>query len=165
MTYKNYEVKLSNQQISNLADVFAEVTQYTPGEDLIKYVKCLGGKIKYDNSHLDAWGSGIKVNGPRDFTIYLTTYIPEMYDNFLIAHCLGHYVLHSLLGKKCLETEHRKTIDTFEKEANSFASEFLMPKKIINEMYKEPKDIDKLMDYFNVPLKDISSRLKILKKN
>ena len=161
--YKCFEVHLSNSSISSIADTFASATKFSPGDDLTEYVKRLGGKIIYDDSHLDAWGSGIKVNGPKDFTIYLTTFIPEIYDNFLIAHCLGHFVLHSILGKKHLKTDDRKEIDGFEKEANSFASEFLMPKKVITKMYKEDKDLSKLTEYFNMPLRYIDARLSQLK--
>ena len=76
---------------------------------------------------------------------------------------LGHFVLHSILGKKHLETDDRKEIDGFEKEANSFASEFLMPKKVITKMYKEDKDLSKLTEYFNMPLRYIDARLSQLK--
>jgi Zn-dependent peptidase ImmA (M78 family) len=94
------------------------------------------------------------------FQMYIT---PKKTVHFLIAHCLGHFVLHSILGKKHLETDDRKEIDGFEKEANSFASEFLMPKKVITKMYKEDKDLSKLTEYFNMPLRYIDARLSQLK--
>lgn len=68
-------------------------------------------------------------------------------------------MLHSQLGKYKLETETRHRIDSFEKEANSFACQFLMPKDKVLSMYKDNNNLFTLAEYFNVPLSHIVSRL------
>ncbi len=64
---------LSRNQIYELAEKFAEVTSYTPGEtDIIDYVeKQLHGKIEYTDTPKDSAGGSISVTSRDNFTIFL----------------------------------------------------------------------------------------------
>ncbi len=149
---------LNNEQISKIADSFAEATNYKPGKtDIISYVKeNLNGLIKYTDDKLDSSGGSIRVyekntNPENPFIIYLSRATSSKRDIFTIAHELGHYVLHSRLGAIPLEANRSQERNTVEREANSFAAAFLMPENQIKQKYKEFNgDIARLTKTFNV---------------
>lgn len=146
---------LSRKQIHILAELFAEKTSYIPGvTDIIDYVKKqLHGKIEYTDSPKDSVGGSISVNSQKDFTIYLSKATSHKRDVFTIAHELGHYFLHSQLGKIKINARRSDDIDEAEKEANSFAAAFLMPEDRVRKLFSEKDgNISALADAFKVSL-------------
>ena len=79
---------LSRTQIYELAEKFAEVTSYTPGEtNIIDYVENqLHGKIEYTDTPKDSVGGSISVEEREKFTIFLSKATSHKRDVFTIAH-------------------------------------------------------------------------------
>lgn len=111
-----------------------------------------------------------KVSGMMDFksnTIYVNDLEAYTRNNFTIAHELGHYFLHRDLYLECpdkYEVLYRTPINYFEnsdieKEANTFAANLLVPKKILDEYY-EIATIQSLAKLFVVSEEVIGFRLK-----
>lgn len=152
---------LSRNQIYELAEKFAEVTSYTPGEtDIIDYVeKQLHGKIEYTDTPKDSAGGSISVTSRDNFTIFLSKATSPKRDVFTIAHELGHYFLHSRLGEVKIKANRSEDIDEAEREANTFAAAFLMPAEKVEKLYKEKEgNISALAEAFNVSLSAMNWR-------
>jgi Zn-dependent peptidase ImmA (M78 family) len=90
---------------------------------------------------------------------------------FIIAHEIGHYILHyetEESGGMYAHRENRKGKDKKENEADFFAACLLMPKKSFKERYDElkRKDVKKsdiellLQNYFNVPKESVERRIE-----
>lgn len=118
----------SKDEIDSIAEQMANTLNFLPGGDLESLVKRLGGKIHYED--LDSWdnsgGGSLIVKGKKDFDIFISNFTGPLRDRFTIAHELGHYILHSEIGKKKI-TVARHGSDRLEWEANWFAAGFLMP--------------------------------------
>lgn len=160
-------INLNRAQISHLAELFAEKTQYIPCEtDIFDYVKTkLNGEIRYSDAHSDSVGGFIEVKNKEDFTIYLSQITSKLRDVFTIAHELGHYVLHSKIGQIPITANRSNDIDNAEREANTFAASFLMPEKLVREYAKDCKSISELAKKFKVSLTTMTWRCRNLNIN
>ena len=82
---------------------------------------------------------------------------PEVRIRFTLAHEMGHV---------CMEHEHmvideyQTDSSVFEKEANIFAGEFLVPKEALSEALKKMRDPKELARFFNVSREVILIRLQ-----
>jgi len=141
---------LTKEKVHALGERVAAKLGYQPGEALEPIVTRLGGKIEVvpDFAHLSDTGS-MEVRGEGDFTIYLSPYTGQMRDRFTIAHELGHYVLHSRLGKKRIHIAREGSGRT-EWEANWFAAGFLMPAAIFRQKRGEGASDGELALFFQV---------------
>ncbi len=93
---------------------------------------------------------------------------------FTVAHELGHYMLHAhLIGEglddnKAYRSEasgnfHNRAIKKqHETEANRFAAQILMPKKMIEKRAKSGKTVQELAECFKVSAAAMEIRLKTL---
>jgi hypothetical protein len=129
----------SRETISHLAETFADVLGLKPGEEVSPIVeRGLNGRIVYlDWPDWRAKGADtIEVRGPGDFTIYLCRIGGLLNNRFSIAHELGHYVLHSTLGKVPLTAQNNGEDETAEWEADCFAAALLMPRKEFRRQWK-----------------------------
>lgn len=98
------EAKASNlprSDIERIADKVRKVVGYQPGDELIPIIKRIGGQVEFIDLHkwLDDHCATIEVRGKRDFAIRLSRVGGLLRNRFSLAHELGHYVLHSQLGK------------------------------------------------------------------
>jgi hypothetical protein len=116
----------SRSKVQDFAAGVARKLGYKAGAPLEPIVEKLGGKIRVAPEEIGAGTGFIDVRGPSDFVISLSPYSGEKRDRFTISHELGHYVLHSLLGKKPVVI-YRDGTGRLEWEANWFAAGFLMP--------------------------------------
>ncbi|NBU84160.1 MAG: ImmA/IrrE family metallo-endopeptidase [Sphingomonadaceae bacterium] len=117
----------SEEQIGGVAEEVARKLGYKPGSDITAFVKReLGGTVDVDDWREPAPTGEIQVRGPGDFTIWLSPYTAPARDTFTIAHELGHYFLHSKIGKRPIEVK-REGNNRLEWEANCFAAAFLLP--------------------------------------
>ena len=162
------EIKPSNlgrSQIEELAEIFANRTGFIPCKtDIYKYVKSLGGKFNYTFDNLDSNGGSINVVDAHNFTINLSHATSPKRDIFTIAHELGHFVLHSKLGKIKIKAQRSADTNDAEREANSFASAFLMPKDLVKEQFKIlDGNISDMAELFNVSILAMTWRCKNLK--
>jgi hypothetical protein len=115
-------------RIQEFAARIASAWGYKPGGDLIELVKSLGGQVKVGKIEEVLTTGSITVDGPGDFLISLSPLSGFRRSRFTVAHELGHYVLHSQLGKKRISVQ-RDGSGPVEWEANWFAAGFLMPEK------------------------------------
>lgn len=153
---------LSKAQIKELARHFSKLISFNPKENnLRECVEKLGGKIVFDNSKIGSIGGSITVNGRNNFTIYLSTITSKRRNNFTIAHELGHYVLHSMLGENKLEAKRDDSENSLaEIEANYFAAELLMPES--NLKSEEQDDNVELAKIYDVSVPAMNWRRKLL---
>lgn len=127
----------SEAQIGAVAEETAKAFGYIPGSDITDFVqKALGGTVEVDDWRDPAPTGMIQVRGPGDFTIWLSPYTAPARDTFTIAHELGHYFLHSRMGKLQIEVK-REGSNREEWEANCFAASFLLPEKTFRKAWQE----------------------------
>jgi hypothetical protein len=72
-------------------------------------------------------------NGTRGTLVISDRLTDLVFRRFSIAHELGHFVLRHPTAP--IKAGHRKTDRNYEAEANAFASELLMPEKLVREKY------------------------------
>ncbi|HSI84357.1 MAG TPA: ImmA/IrrE family metallo-endopeptidase [Candidatus Methylacidiphilales bacterium] len=126
----------TKSQVQDFAAKVARGLGYRPGQNLEEIVKSLGGKIvKGDIFNTQDTGS-ITVDGPKQFTIYLSPLSSERRSRFTIAHELGHYVIHSRMGRipVCVPRDGTGQVEA---EANWFAAGFLMPEDEFRQKHSE----------------------------
>ncbi len=115
-------------QIFGVAERYAKTVGFLPGDRIEPLVGRLGGTLQY-LAALDSVGAvdgSLFVEGPENFRIVVSAFTGPERDRFTIAHELGHYVLHSAMGKTRIRAA-RFGSDRVEWEANWFAAAFLMP--------------------------------------
>lgn len=140
----------TKKSVEDLASEIAEKLGYSPLVDIGQIVARLGGRIA-NTDWFSAQNSGsIEVRGPNDFTINLSPLSGDCRSRFTIAHELGHYVLHSRLGRKPIKAE-RNGSGRVEWEANWFAAGFLMPEKEFRQKKQtEGFGVARLAEHFGV---------------
>lgn len=153
---------LSKSDVDKYASEAAELLKLRPGGDLGKVVRALGGRIHFENPFFSDFEEGtIFVHGPDDFDIVLSSLASERRDRFTIAHELGHYLLHSKLGKHPLVATRSGT-GRSEWEANWFAAGLLMPASIFIDAVKSGASVALLADRFLVSAAAVEVRKKSL---
>jgi predicted transcriptional regulator len=153
---------LPRKTVENLASKIAKRLQLSPGEDLSPIVEKLGGRIKVRSWREGREDGAIHVEGPGDFTIFLSPYTGPFRDRFTIAHELGHYFLHSLFGEKKIKI-NREGSDPTEWEANWFAAGFLMPTDSFQEEWNNfGGNVEAMAARFNVSTQTIKIRANVL---
>jgi len=149
------------QEIEQLAAMVAEKLGFSPGDDLDEAVNKLGGKFTYLDTEEYFFRGGtarIVVDGPKDFTISLHRSGGIFNNRFATAHELGHYILHSQLGKIPIKATHSEgSLAPEEWEATVFAAAFLMPAPKFREMAMGRKlSTYDLSAYFMVSLEAVT---------
>ncbi len=81
----------------------------------------------------------------------------------VMAHELGHAVLHNSDSAFFLHDHTFYARGRFEKEANSFAAELLIDTSIIDELYIDDYSINQLSLFYSVPIDFIKIKFNILK--
>lgn len=132
--------KLPREKIMSIGEQVAEAFSYTDDFNIERVVDELGGRIVLNDfwDNLARTGS-LEVTSLRDFDIFIPNHTTHERDRFTIAHELGHYILHYLpnVGP---QTDSPFRIDRYgnsaiEREANLFASAFLMPERQFRDAY------------------------------
>jgi hypothetical protein len=156
---------LPKGQIEQIATRISAWASYQAGRDNIQdVVKKLGGEVAYLG--WEDWlvhdRDTIVVNGPGVFTIRLLGVDGPLRNHFTIAHELGHYVLHSRLGKVAPLIAGRKGSTRVEWEANWFAASLLMPEEAFRKAAQTGCSILELAARFNVSVEAAEVRRKVL---
>lgn len=134
--------QLPREKIMSIGEEVAKAFSYTNDFNIERVVEELGGRIVlndfWDNS---ARTGSLEVNSLRDFEIFIPNHTNHERDRFTIAHELGHYILHYLpnVGP---QANSKFQIDRYgntaiEREANLFASAFLMPEGQFREAFDQ----------------------------
>jgi hypothetical protein len=153
----------SKSAIEDFAVVAARHVGFFPGERIDPIVTNLGGQLVYQemDDWLESESGSIVVRGVRDFTIYLSEFTGPLRDRFTIAHELGHYFLHSEMGKNPIRVA-RNGSTRVEWEANWFAASFLMPADVFREAAKRSTSSQYLAARFLVSVSAAEVRKKSL---
>ncbi|MCA3006429.1 MAG: ImmA/IrrE family metallo-endopeptidase [bacterium] len=152
----------SKADIDAYAERSATSLGLTPGGDLVPIIQQLGGRIHYrSGDEADGDPNTIYVHGPNEFDIVLPVYSTPRRDRFTIAHELGHYFLHSWMGKRPLQAT-RLGSDRAEWEANWFAAGLLMPRQEFTAAKREGLSIDALAQRFGVSPEAARVRCKVI---
>lgn len=72
--------------------------------------------------------------------------------NFIIAHELGHAILHTKLNTPYLKKNTLYSIDKIEKEANRFAVELLLPDSCIYDLKNNSMSIYETATTYGIPV-------------
>lgn len=116
------------------------------------------------NEKIDAFSTSVKVNnGSIVHFIDVLETKSQSRINFDIAHELGHIILHKGLKKE----QYSAYFNKIEKDANRFASAFLMPEsnaydKLCNLIAFKPRFFIPVANYFNVSIQAAVHRAKDL---
>jgi len=146
-------LNISKRDVYRLADECAKKFEYSPADDLFKFISDFNGDVHFLDvlEHSDIHGTiFVHEKGAEQtaFDIILPSFTGPLRDRFTIAHEFGHYVLHYLLKQEeqaagCMATRRdgdKALIPRLEWEANWFASGFLMP---TSELKRLAADLDK----------------------
>lgn len=95
--------------------------------------------INSKSEKVDAFGSQTKVNGKEYYCILIDQDNNSFYrQQFSLAHELGHWILHSKsINPQELDPQEYRDL---ERQANTFASNFLLPEKAFSEDIKGQED-------------------------
>jgi hypothetical protein len=128
---------LSYEEISKLAEDVAVVLNFKAGDPIESIVERLGGTIEYYPLEVRNPVT-IKVENNSKFILKLPQIIFLLHKRLSIAHEIGHFILHSQLGKYQIEAYRiAKSIDDeVEYEANLFARHFLVTDDELLEFIK-----------------------------
>ncbi|HEC2171897.1 TPA: ImmA/IrrE family metallo-endopeptidase [Staphylococcus delphini] len=117
-----------------------------PIEDMLEVVELMGivaVKFGYDEDKVDAFSATTLLNGKKYFSIVTGNPRSFYRQQFSLAHELGHWILHNDYIPEELSKEEYKEM---EKEANEFASAFLLPKESFsNDLRNITINIDNLL--------------------
>lgn len=151
----------SRSDVQQFGSKAAKSLGYTPGSDIEVIVKKLGGDITVSDWESARNTGSITVKGPKNFTISLSPLSGERRSRFTIAHELGHYMLHSQLGKIPISVR-RDGSGRVEWEANWFAAGFLMPEEEFKARQSEGYGDAELAEYFGVSVAAVQVRQSTL---
>ncbi len=161
---KPLPANLSRNAIEKVAGLFAERHGFVASDaakgDLGALVKRLGGKLETSSGGSDG---ELDLTKEGEFTLWISPYTSWRRDRFTIAHEIGHYVLHCMMGKHRGFVIQRSGSDLLEKEANLFAAALLMPEEEFRAKFAEGLNSDQLATHFQVSLDAVEVRKKILK--
>lgn len=155
---------LDKKQIRIEAENFFYKLGLKPGENLVSVVK---DKLNSTVVRLDrdTWVSNPEtsiVYGPNNFEIMVGPYATQERERYIIAHELGHYVLHSQYGKIPIRAT-REGSGRVEWEANWFAMGFLMPENEFRAVWERTEgSIILVAAHFDVAFKACEVRAKAL---
>src|SRR4051812_27441329 len=94
-----------------------------------------------DNMTSETAGMIVKggITSPSGYTIYIRAADNPRRKRFTLAHEVGHYVLHrDLIGDGLIDDAmyRSKLGDPYERQANRFAADLLMPAAVVRGMYR-----------------------------
>lgn len=93
----------------------------------------------------------------RNGIICLNTIYSEEHQKYVLAHEIGHYLLHKKLNIKFLQCSTFYSKDKFEKQANMFAAEYL----ISDELLEQYTTIDELSQMEGIPKEIVKLKFEI----
>lgn len=152
----------TQKQVQAFAADAAKKLGYTPAMELQEIVAKLGGRITDDHWDSPNATGQIEVHGERNFTIRLSPFSGGNRRRFTIAHELGHYILHTKLGKIAPVTIPRDGTGRLEWEANWFAAGFLMPAAEFRRLTKLGWNDAELSRHFDVSMAAVEIRRAVL---
>jgi predicted transcriptional regulator len=156
----------TQRQVQDFAADAAAKLGYKPGGDIEDVVMRLGGRIEHSDWNPTRQTGYLEAYGPQNFLIALSPYASHRRSRFTIAHEIGHYALHTRLGRLA-SPEKPLRIDRagggrMEWEANWFAAGFLMPAEVFRSQRQAGLNDLQLADYFDVSVAAVAIRREVL---
>lgn len=132
-----------------------------PVKDIFTLLENNGIVIIEDDSDLDEFDGVSFVSDNGNLIIIVNKNMPNDRKRFTVAHEFGHLIMHNIEKGNYLIDDNRD----IEKEANAFASEFLMPEDGIRNQLKDLRlsDLGALKQYWLTSMASIIYRAKDLK--
>lgn len=133
------------------------------GENLLRHI-CYEYNILIEQHYFRSgsfnamlWSTG------GQYTVLINAELPHTRWNFTLAHEIGHWFLHRNMRTsfQCTRPWGR-TYDPIEREANAFAAELLMPRKLILGWIASGRDAKKIAREFRVSEEAVKYRIKEL---
>jgi Zn-dependent peptidase ImmA (M78 family) len=152
----------TKDEVQKFASDAAKKLGYSAGGDIEKIIEGMGGKVKRTDWASARETGSLEVTGEEDFTIYLSPYSGERRARFTMAHELGHYILHSDLGKHPIVIKRDGENNRIEWEANWFAAGFLMPSAEFKKLAGKGWSDAELGEHFDVSEAAVEIRRKAL---
>ena len=163
---------LSPSEIRSLAEKVSKILGYAPGSDLGTLFTAIKGRIEIHQDPGDTFDnsveipSSIEINQDGSFVIWLSPWLFPLQERVAIAHELGHFILHSKVGKIPLTAHYTPGAENeqAEFEAQEFAAAFLLPEPMLRAAITEETGNDALSvaAYFMVPVQLAMTRMEQL---
>jgi Zn-dependent peptidase ImmA (M78 family) len=166
----------TNKDIERLATMMRESLMPENGDTQLHHNHLLrqltertGGKIVVaeDPTEQEAEGGSLVIQGPKDYTIFLSPYTSPLRDTFTIGHEIGHYVLHYWPKRDEIPTPvwfTRYGTGLVEWQANRFAAALLMPEALFRKEWEAMShDRPLLAGRFGVSQPAVETRAKSLR--
>ncbi len=138
---------------------------YVTGGSMPDAAEAAGARLHYRGlSDMGAAHGSVFIHGPNDLDVVLPDFTSPVRDQFTIAHELGHYVLHCVLGAERPIIAHRlpESRTETEWEANAFAAAFLMPEGEFRAAASRRADARYLASRFWVSRRAAEVRMRVL---
>jgi len=155
------DIEGTAKEIRDLLDL-----EENPINDVIEVAELLGitaVKFNYDEMKVDAFSSMSEINEKEYFVIVTGNTRSFFRQQFSLSHEIGHWLLHRDINPQELDKDEYKDM---EKQANNFASAFLLPKESFTADFKKlPVNLEnllKLKQKWNVSMAAIIERSKQL---
>jgi predicted transcriptional regulator len=136
--------------------------------DLEKIISALGLVLQYDGSLPPSIAGKIMrdTHAHAGFKIVVNSNDNPRRQRFTLAHEIGHYVLHRDLIREDVVDDalYRSSAlsEGYERQADQFAGQVLLPAQRVREAWKETKALSVLAQRFNVSDAALRIRLKEL---
>lgn len=111
-------------------------------------------------TNLDEDVRGFYQHFQRNRLIYINGSLPEYDQNIVCAHELGHAVLHTKLNILFLENNTCCIKNRYEREANNFAAELLIPDNILSQ-YPNYFNLEQIAASVGLPVELLKLKFKI----
>ena len=93
--------------------------------------------------------------------IHLNTNLEENFSRFVLAHELGHAILHEKLNLMFLETNTFDLKDKYERQANIFAAELLLDDTLKNIYYESNCTVNEIACIEKVPVELVKYKFNL----
>lgn len=134
-------------------------------DDPFKLCEDLGIKLLYFSfgTVIDAV-KGFYLENKRIKTITINSDLPYVVQRFIVAHELGHAILHRKYGVYAFhEAGLFDESSRFEKEANMFAAEFLLDDDDVLQSLNEDNTFFTVAANFNIPMELLDFKFRMMK--
>jgi Zn-dependent peptidase ImmA (M78 family) len=166
------ETRLSKDDVHYLAQLLASKFDFQPESDIRNLVSLMGGEVVVEDMLLadPEQTKSLIVMAPENFQILVPSHTSPERDRFIVAHELGHYILHYLWQRKknpqypMAVVAYRESRKRLEWEANWFAAALLMPEPAFRNIYGvSGRNIRKIAAKFRVSVSAAKVRAKELR--
>lgn len=148
--YKVSKEMDKNKVVQLLAEKARSVLNIQSNKELLYKLEMAGVVVLEKNMGADIDAYSTWTNEERPFIVLGNMKKSSVRRNFDLAHELGHLLMHRLIDMDSLSKDEHKSI---EREANNFASYFLMPEREFVKDFKQIKKKSNPYSYVELKMK------------